>query len=138
MNGVFVVKKQYRIKKEKDIAQMFKHGKSCANRHFIIYRLNKKQAHFRLGLSVSKKLGNAVVRNKVKRYIREVFNQLEDNILNEYDIMIIARKGVEKYDFVHFKKSLKHGLKLAKLLHHQDGKEGMIANDTKNIQRCNS
>lgn len=120
MNGVFVVKKQYRIKKEKDIAQMFKQGKSCANRHFIIYRLSKQQSHFRLGLSVSKKLGNAVVRNKVKRYIREVFNQLEDDILNEYDIMVIARQGVEQYDFVPFKKSLKHGLKLAKLLHRQE------------------
>lgn len=113
------MKKQYRIKKERDISQVFKQGKSYANRHFIIYRLPKEQLHFRLGISVSKKLGNAVVRNKVKRYIREVFKQLEDDILNEYDIMVIARKGVEQYEFMSFKKSLRHALKIAKLLNHQ-------------------
>lgn len=113
------MKKQYRVKKERDIAHIFKYGKSFANRHFIIYCVPKPQVHFRLGLSVSKKLGNAVVRNKVKRYIREVFNQLEDDILNEYDIMIIARKGIENYTFNDFKKSLRHALKIAKLLNVQ-------------------
>ena len=67
------MKKAYRVKKEADFQKVFHQGESMANRQFVVYSLNKEnQSHFRVGLSVGKKLGNAVKRNEIKRKIRHV------------------------------------------------------------------
>ena len=62
------MKKKFRIKKNEEFQQVFQKGESFANRQFVIYMLNKKeQDYFRIGLSVSKKIGNAVMRSQLKR-----------------------------------------------------------------------
>ncbi|MDN8848033.1 ribonuclease P protein component, partial [Staphylococcus aureus] len=61
------MEKAYRIKKNSDFQFIYKKGKSVANKQFVVYTIvNKELEHFRLGISVSKKLGNAVVRNRIK------------------------------------------------------------------------
>ncbi|MDQ0157766.1 ribonuclease P protein component [Robertmurraya andreesenii] len=111
------MKKEYRVKKNKDFQEIFKKGKSFANRQFVVYSLKKPgQAHFRIGLSVSKRLGNAVKRNQIKRYIRQAFHELEDDLQQEYDYIIIARKPAATMDFFEIKGSLVHVLKLSKVL----------------------
>lgn len=111
------MKKSYRIKKNEDFQRIFKQGKSVANRQFIIYKLENEQiSHFRIGLSVSKKLGNAVTRNRIKRYIRQAFHELEEEIDPKYDYTIIARKPVVEMDYHTVKKSLIHCLKVAKAI----------------------
>ena len=67
------MEKAYRIKKNTDFQTIYKRGKSVANRQFVVYTYNSNKNHFRLGISVSKKLGNAVTRNRIKRAIRENF-----------------------------------------------------------------
>ena len=64
------MKKSYRVKKEKDFKALFDAGHSVANRKFVVYCLDRDLPHFRVGLSVSKRLGNAVTRNRVKRRLR--------------------------------------------------------------------
>ncbi|WP_066399650.1 ribonuclease P protein component [Cytobacillus eiseniae] len=111
------MKKEYRVKKNTDFQAAFKKGKSFANRQFVVYSLKKpEQKHFRIGLSVSKKLGNAVMRNQIKRYIRQAFLEMENEIQNEYDYIIIARKPVTEMGLQEIKKSLTHVLKLSKVL----------------------
>ncbi len=111
------MKKAYRIKKNEDFQLVYKNGKSFANRQFVIYILEKPdQENFRIGLSVSKQIGTAVVRNRVKRLIREAFQYLKDDLPNGYDFVIIARKPAAAMDFHDVKKSIIHILKLAKLL----------------------
>jgi ribonuclease P protein component len=111
------MKKEYRIKENKDFQQVFKKGHSTANRQFIVYVLKKEgQTNFRIGLSVSKKIGNAVVRNQVKRYIRQSVFEVKDGLANGFDYVIIARKPVADMAFFEVKKSLVHVLKLAKVL----------------------
>lgn len=111
------MKKEYRVKKNSDFQDVFQKGKSFANRQFVVYSLKKPgQGHFRIGLSVSKKLGNAVKRNQIKRYIRQAFHELEDELLNEYDYIIIARKPAAQMDFFEIKSSLIHVLSLSKVL----------------------
>ena len=62
------MKKRNRLKKNEDFQKVFKKGKSMANRQYVLYVLHQPEAkEFRVGLSVSKKIGNAVVRNRVKR-----------------------------------------------------------------------
>lgn len=111
------MKKSYRIKKNSDFQRVFKQGKSTANRQFVIYILKKRgQKNFRIGLSVSKQIGNAVTRNRIKRLVRETFQQLKRDLPVEYDFVIIARKPTATMDFYEVKQSIIHILKLAKLL----------------------
>lgn len=112
------MKKSYRVKRERDFNQIFSHGKNVANRKFVVYRLSKNQQHFRVGLSVSKKLGNAVVRNRIKRKIRHILIEYQSQLVAD-DFVIIARKGVEELDYHEMKQNLLHVLKLAKI--YQEG-----------------
>jgi ribonuclease P protein component len=111
------MKKAYRLKKNEEFQLVFNRGKSFANRQLVLYFLKKQdQEHFRIGLSVSKKIGKAVTRNQIKRYIKQAFLELEENILNEYDLIIIARKPTKDMDFFQIKKSLQHVLYKTELL----------------------
>lgn len=112
------MRKSYRVKRKQDFNDIFTSGNHVANRKFVIYRLAKKQEHFRVGLSVSKKLGNAVVRNQIKRRIRHVLTELRSDLVAD-DFVVIARKGVEELSYREIKENLIHVLKLAKL--YQEG-----------------
>ena len=109
--------KRQRIKKNEDFQKVFKKGKSFANRQFVVYVMPKQdQQYFRVGLSVSKKLGNAVKRNEIKRYIRQSLLELRDEVRQDVDYVIIARHGAAVLDFHETKKSLIHVMKIAKVL----------------------
>jgi|SRR5699024_3478862 len=113
-----MMKKAYRIKKNEEFQDVFKKGKSFANRELVIYYIRKpSQNHFRIGISVGKKLGNAVTRNRIKRYIRESFIQLEEEIQSDLDIVIIARNRTANMNFHQIKKSLTHLLYKERLLY---------------------
>ncbi|NRD77420.1 ribonuclease P protein component [Bacillus sp. BRMEA1] len=111
------MKKELRIKKNKDFQVIFQKGQSFANRQFVVYSLKKDdQDYFRIGLSVSKKLGNAVTRNQIKRYVRQAIFELKDQVIPGNDYVIIARKPVSEMEFFEVKKSLIHVLKVGKVL----------------------
>ncbi|GAA3343536.1 ribonuclease P protein component [Lysinibacillus sp. FSL M8-0216] len=111
------MKKRQRVKKNDDFQKVFKKGKSFANRQFVVYFLSKEeQTEFRVGLSVSKKLGNAVKRNQIKRYIRHSILDLKDDLKTNMDYVIIARQPAATMDFHEVKQSLQHVLKIAKVL----------------------
>ncbi|WP_077756273.1 ribonuclease P protein component, partial [Staphylococcus hominis] len=75
---------------------------------------NKEIDHFRLGISVSKKLGNAVLRNKIKRAISENFKVHKSHILAK-DIIVIARQPAKDMTTLQIQNSLEHVLKIAKV-----------------------
>ena len=109
--------KHQRVKKNKDFQRVFKHGKSFANRQFVIYSLRTEgQEEFRLGISVSKKIGNAVTRNRIKRYVRQAVHELQDDLRQDMDYVIIARNQAASIDFHAAKKSLIHIMRIARVL----------------------
>lgn len=112
-NGL-AIKKTYRVKRSKDFDQIFAAKHSFANKKFVVYTLNVQQPHFRVGISVSKKLGHAVVRNRIKRLIRHAVSDLSPQ-LEKVDFVIIARSGVQEMSFEEIKKNLRHVLKLSKI-----------------------
>lgn len=116
IEGVFL-KKELRVKKNKDFQEIFKNGRSFANRQFVVYMLAKEgQETFRIGLSVSKKVGNAVTRVRIKRLIRQSILELKDQLFTGNDYVIIARKPAAEMDFFEVKKSLIHVLNVGKVL----------------------
>ena len=74
------------------------------------------QAHFRVGLSVGKKVGNAVMRNRVKRMLRASLQELAPAIEAELDFIVIARPSVSTCDSKEVMQNLQHVLKLAKII----------------------
>ena len=115
------MKKNFRVKREKDFKEIFQYGTSFANRKFVVYQLENQQNHFRVGLSVSKKLGNAVTRNQIKRRIRHILLNVREHLADNVDFVVIARKGVEELDFHQVEKNLIHVLKIAQV-YRQEGK----------------
>lgn len=91
--------KKYRIKKNEEFSSIIALKKSKASDSFVVYFAPKKEEYSRIGLSVSKKLGDAVDRNKIKRQIRMMLANFYDFENAAYDLIIIARKGYLKKDF---------------------------------------
>ncbi|GCF92391.1 ribonuclease P protein component [Enterococcus florum] len=111
------MKKAYRVKKEKDFQKVFQEGTSFANRKFVVYRLEPSgQDHFRVGISVGKKIGNAVARNRVKRLIRAVLQESSLQIDDRIDFIVIARPAVKGLTYEEVRSNLTHVLKLAKII----------------------
>lgn len=108
------MKKKYRIKKSLDFDNIIKKKRSFANRQFVIYYNKNEYNHCRVGISVSKKLGKAHVRNKLKRYVRECFNKRKEH-LETFDIIIIVRNSAVEMKLDQFDKSIDHVLTKAKL-----------------------
>lgn len=86
--------KQYRVKKSYEIEEIIKNKNSVGNKYFIVYKKeNCETGHFRYAISVGKKLGNAVTRNKVKRQVRSLIDNLA-NFNSLYDVFVVVRPSV--------------------------------------------
>lgn len=74
-------------------------GQKLHTAHFVVITRGSDRSEARLGITVSSKVGNAVVRNRIKRLVRECFRGLRDEIVPARDILIIARKGAAGLSF---------------------------------------
>lgn len=111
------MKKAYRVKKERDFQEVFHQGKSFANKKFVVYVLDKPEnKHFRIGISVGKKVGNAVERNRVKRLIRAAVYEMKEVLNQQIDFIVIARPAATGIPMEELKKNLIHVLKLANII----------------------
>lgn len=111
------LKKGYRVKTENDFQHVFHHGRSVANRQLVMYVMDKpNQEHFRVGFSVGKKIGNAVHRNQIKRYLRACIQDLQGNIQADVDFILIARPDINNKNFHEIKQSIIHVMKLANII----------------------
>ena len=85
--------KKARLRKRPEFINLSRSGKKLHTTHFVVITQETDQREARLGITVSSKVGNAVVRNQVKRFLRECFRQLRHEIVPAKDVLIIARKG---------------------------------------------
>lgn len=99
------------LKNTNQFMNVYKNGKSYANRELVMYLQKNDFDRNRLGISVSKKVGNSVIRHRVTRLIRESYRLNKAKMLCGYDIVVVARanaKGKEYFDicraFLHLAK----------------------------------
>lgn len=98
------MKKALRIKKNEEFSNIIKQRHSYASANFVLYKSIKKETNVRVGISVSKKLGDAVTRNKIKRQVREICHLVIDFENGMYDYVIIVRQSYKNNDF-HYNKN---------------------------------
>ena len=104
------------LKKNSDFKLVYSRVKSYANKYLVMYMLENNLGKNRIGISVSKKVGNSVVRHRVTRLIRESY-RLHENIFNSsLDIVIVARKSTFDIGYAEIESALLHLSKLHHIL----------------------
>jgi len=91
----------YRLKERSSFSRVYARGKSCVTDLVVVYVLPNRLYTTRIGFSVSKKLGNSVSRNRVKRLLREASRELLPQIAMGYDVVIVARKKAASESLEH-------------------------------------
>jgi ribonuclease P protein component len=100
------MKEEYRIKNNLEFEDILNNGKKIKNSFFIIYYKEKKLNNSRFGITLSKKFGNAVERNKYKRIIREIVRKNYFSFKNDCDYIIIIRKEAKNSKYQEMKDNL--------------------------------
>jgi ribonuclease P protein component len=103
------------IKKDKKFKYIYTNGKSFANKKLVMYYIKNNEEKLQIGISISKKVGKAVVRNRLRRLIKENI-RLSENIKNGYSIIFLARVGADDLNFDTMKSSMNHILRKCELL----------------------
>mgnify|MGYP002070059483 FL=1 len=86
------MKKTWRIKQNYEFRRLYRRGKSAATPFLVLYALKNRRRMNRIGLTVSPKLGGAVVRNRIKRLLREAYRLHEQELKTGYDFVLVARQ----------------------------------------------
>ncbi|RJQ43597.1 MAG: ribonuclease P protein component [Gaiellales bacterium] len=93
--------KKSRLTRSADFQRVYRKGKSVAGRQAVLYYFDRTDESGeegpRLGISVSRKVGGAVVRNQVKRVIKEAFARFQQQVAPDFDYVIIARPGLANF-----------------------------------------
>ena len=105
------------LKKDSDFRNVYKRGNSYANKYLVMYTLENNLTTSRIGISVSKKVGNAVVRNKTRRRIKEAYRlNIDEHIKKGYDVVFIARVNIKDVDYEAVEKAIIHLAKKTKMI----------------------
>lgn len=120
-----MLQKVYRLKKKNDIQLLFKKGKSIATPFLVLYLLKRTDERAageypRIAFAVSKKIGNAVVRNRIKRLLREGVRHYVSKLDNSYDIIFVARPKIKGIPLRDIEKNIISLLFRAQLLKRSD------------------
>ena len=103
------------LKVNEDFREIYRNGKSYANKYLIMYVKKNNTNINRVGISVSKKVGNSVVRHRVTRLIRESYRLSEGSILIGFDFIIVARANAKGKDYKDIQSALLHLVRLHRI-----------------------
>ncbi len=115
-SGELVMKYSESLKKNKDFQNIYKKGISCANKYLVMYQMENGKSRNRIGISVSKKVGNSIVRHRITRLVRESYRLNEESFRCGYDLVVIARAGAKGRTYQEIESALLHLGNLHKIL----------------------
>ncbi|KUO76315.1 MAG: hypothetical protein APF77_20060 [Clostridia bacterium BRH_c25] len=105
----------HKLKKNYEFKKVYNEGRYYVEKYVVMYIIMNNSASNRVGFSVSKKVGNSVVRNRVKRLMKEVYRHFRGNMKMGHDIVFTARAGSGAADYSKIEKNIVSILKKAKL-----------------------
>ena len=110
------MKDAMRLKKNTEFKKVYAKGSSMANRYLVLFIMQNGQTFNRVGFSASKKVGKSVVRNRVRRLMKESFRSVEGKLEPGYDLVFIARVNSKEASYIEIERAMIHLLKKSKLL----------------------
>ena len=108
--------KKYRLRSNIEFKKIYKDGKNYWNRNFILYVRRNKLKETRVGFTISKKIGNAVTRNKIRRRMKEAYRLNFNSINSGYDLIFIPKKHIVDISYDDIEDSMIHIMKIAGVL----------------------
>ena len=103
-----ILKLSESLKKSEDFKKVYDEKKSYANKYLVVYLKENGLNRNRLGISVSKKVGNSVVRHRLKRLVKESFRLNEEKFLDGYDIVVVLRNAAKDKSYKEIESALLH------------------------------
>ena len=128
--GVFMIFSES-LKKNQDFQRVYRAADSRANRYLVLYRLENGLSKNRIGISVSKKVGNSVVRHHMCRLIRESYRLNEKSLKPGYDLVVVVRPLAKSRSYREIESALLHLMKLQNLVQELSSEN----KDEKNLNR---
>lgn len=104
------------LKKNRDFQNVYQNGRSYANKYLVMYVLKNNLNQNRIGISVSKKVGNSVVRHRLIRLVREIYRLHEEMFNSGLDIVVLARVNAKSILYTDMESAILHLAKLHKIL----------------------
>lgn len=105
------------LKSRNEFSVVYRNGKSYANKYLVMYVMKNDLNQNRIGISVSKKVGNSVVRHRVTRLIRESYRLGEATFHTGYDIVVVARAGAKGKNFSEIDAAMMHLGRLHRIMY---------------------
>jgi len=129
--------RKLRLRRRADFNAVYRYGRSFANSQFVVYwRKRPNGDAFRMGVSASSKLGGAVVRNRLRRMVKEIVRLNAAKLVDDIDLVLIVRKPALTLVYKEMEGSILHVLRKAGLLKGAAASSGNLARDQRQAGRA--
>ncbi|MCP4641252.1 MAG: ribonuclease P protein component [bacterium] len=116
MPDQFIFPRHERLTRKADYLDVYQCGSKRVGRQFVCYTVRRQGQGRKIGFAVSRRVGNAVVRNRVKRYIREFYRTHRGQLADDVYMVLVARQGAATLDFRQCSEAIRQLLESGKVL----------------------